>query len=600
MQSKIDINILAKQLQTLQYKNLFTYENNKMALNKLYKVGFVKSSKDKIYIHSHFDDKFFELIQGEKSLNEGDLILAKVIFNPRGKIKVKLDAVLELTKDTILLYCKDNQLLNVKTHEIQKIDKNEKYEQKENNLFYLKEKKLEYMGNLNEAKMDDFVSLYGYKQDYRLDIYKYNLKPQEENIDYENRVDLRELDFCTIDPKTAKDHDDAIYYDVDENILYVAIADVSSYVKEGSALDKEAYKRAFSVYFPNKVLPMLPFSLSAGICSLKPNEIRHAFVCKIYFNKDHSIKKSEFLEAIIESKNNFAYEYIDGLIEKKQLNKNLKALLNITQRLRKKRLLNGFDFRNTEYRLILDKDENLVDYEEETNTISHHLVEECMLLANKEAAKKLGRIGIFRIHEEPDIKKIDTLIEKLQDFGLYIKKKTNLHATILDMQKRAQNLGIEAEVDKLIIESQQQARYSNEKAKHFGLGFSDYSHFTSPIRRYADLVLHRILKTDIIPQNIEEICIYISDTEREIALMVWDLEDRKYARWAKSKISQTFKAKVIDNSDDPKIELNESMPGLRARVTNYAGEKLFSKVIVKITHSDFISKNIECKIIGRY
>lgn len=600
MQSKIDINILAKQLQTLQYKNLFTYENNKMALNKLYKVGFVKSSKDKIYIHSHFDDKFFELIQGEKSLNEGDLILAKVIFNPRGKIKVKLDAVLELTKDTILLYCKDNQLLNVKTHEIQKIDKNEKYEQKENNLFYLKEKKLEYMGNLNEAKMDDFVSLYGYKQDYRLDIYKYNLKPQEENIDYENRVDLRELDFCTIDPKTAKDHDDAIYYDVDENILYVAIADVSSYVKEGSALDKEAYKRAFSVYFPNKVLPMLPFSLSAGICSLKPNEIRHAFVCKIYFNKDHSIKKSEFLEAIIESKNNFAYEYIDGLIEKKQLNKNLKALLNITQRLRKKRLLNGFDFRNTEYRLILDKDENLVDYEEETNTISHHLVEECMLLANKEAAKKLGRIGIFRIHEEPDIKKIDTLIEKLQDFGLYIKKKTNLHATILDMQKRAQNLGIEAEVDKLIIESQQQARYSNEKAKHFGLGFSDYSHFTSPIRRYADLVLHRILKTDIIPQNIEEICVYISDTEREIALMVWDLEDRKYARWAKSKISQTFKAKVIDNSDDPKIELNESMPGLRARVTNYAGEKLFSKVIVKITHSDFISKNIECKIIGRY
>lgn len=600
MQSKIDINILAKQLQTLQYKNLFTYENNKMALNKLYKVGFVKSSKDKIYIHSHFDDKFFEVIQGEKSLNEGDLILAKVIFNPRGKIKVKLDAVLELTKDTILLYCKDNQLLNVKTHEIQKIDKNEKYEQKENNLFYLKEKKLEYMGNLNEAKMDDFVSLYGYKQDYRLDIYKYNLKPQEENIDYENRVDLRELDFCTIDPKTAKDHDDAIYYDVDENILYVAIADVSSYVKEGSALDKEAYKRAFSVYFPNKVLPMLPFSLSAGICSLKPNEIRHAFVCKIYFNKDHSIKKSEFLEAIIESKNNFAYEYIDALIEKKQLNKNLKALLNITQRLRKKRLLNGFDFRNTEYRLILDKDENLVDYEEETNTISHHLVEECMLLANKEAAKKLGRIGIFRIHEEPDIKKIDTLIEKLQDFGLYIKKKANLHATILDMQKRAQNLGIEAEVDKLIIESQQQARYSNKKSKHFGLGFSDYSHFTSPIRRYADLVLHRILKTDIIPQNIEEICVHISDTEREIALMVWDLEDRKYARWAKSKISQTFKAKVIDNSDDPKIELNESMPGLRARVTNYAGEKLFSKVIVKITHSDFISKNIECKIIGRY
>ena len=457
--------------------------------------------------------------------------------------------------------------------------------------------KLEFLGNIQDPGIDDIIVLYKFKEEYRLKPYSYEI---ENSIDTANpsRVDLSNLDFCTIDPKTAKDHDDAIYYDEAENILYVAIADVSYYVQEGTSIDKEAYKRAFSAYFPNKVLPMLPFSLSAGICSLKPNQLRYAYVCKIYFDENHKVQKSEFIEAIIESKNNFSYEYIDDSIENKILSSSLESLFSVTQKLRKRRLKNGFDFRSIEYKLLLDNDENLVDIEEEKSSPSHHLVEECMLLANQEAAKKLSSSGIFRIHEEPDIKKIDTLIDKLKDFGLKIKKKANVHDTIVDIQKKAKNIGIASEVDKMIIEAQQQARYSSIKARHFGLGFDHYSHFTSPIRRYSDLVLHRMLKTDSIPKNIDEICEQISTTEREVTRMVWDLEERKYARWAKENINKVFEAKISDDGEHPKAQLEEKMFGLRGHIINYAGENLFSKIKVKIVSSNIITTKIEMQIVS--
>ena len=521
-----------------------------------------------------------------------------MIFNPRGKTKVKFAHILESTKQSVLLYLKENELINLKTRSSKEVDDFDSRKYSELDLFLYTENTLKYIGNLEDAHVDDFISLYTHKQEFRLDKYEYSLNNTEEKIDFENRLDLSSLDFCTIDPKTAKDHDDAIYYDMQNNILYVAIADVSSYVKEGSELDKQAYKRSFSSYFPNKVYPMLPFSLSAGICSLKPNVLRHAFVCKIYFDENHLVKKSEFMEAVIESKNNYAYEFIDELIKTKQMPESLDKLLDITNKIRTKRLKNGFDFRTSEVRLVLDEEENLKDFKEEENTISHHLVEECMLMANQEAAKKLTSSGIFRVHEEPDIKKIDALIDRLKDFGLHVKKKANIHATIQQMQKSASNFGIEAQVDKLIIESQQQARYSKLKANHFGLGFEHYSHFTSPIRRYSDLILHRILKTGQVPAQIEQMCEEISNNEREIAYMVWDLEDRKYARWAKKNIGQKFKAHIADDSDEPKIELDEVMMGLRAKVTNFAGQELFSSVIIEFTSSDYISKNIECKIIG--
>jgi ribonuclease R len=152
-------------------------------------------------------------------------------------------------------------------------------------------------------------------------------------------------------------------------------------------------------------------------------------------------------------------------------------------------------------------------------------------------------------------------------------------------------VGLENEVDDLIIQAQQQASYSSIKREHFGLGFKDYSHFTSPIRRYADLVLHRILKTNIVPQNIEEICEYVSTKEREIATLVWDYEDRKYARYLSNHINKTFQATLVD-TEHSIATLDVEVKGARVFIDNYAGEKLFSKIDVKIISSDIISKKI--------
>ena len=155
---------------------------------------------------------------------------------------------------------------------------------------------------------------------------------------------------------------------------------------------------------------------------------------------------------------------------------------------------------------------------------------------------------------------------------------------------------MEQEVDELIIQSQQQASYSSTKKEHFGLGFKDYSHFTSPIRRYADLVLHRILKTGKIPSDIEDICMDISLKERHIANLVWDFEDRKYARWASCNLGKVFEAKVVDTQNYI-VKLDDIIKGARVYLENYTGQKLFSRVEVQITSSNIVSKKIIGKIV---
>jgi ribonuclease R len=247
--------------------------------------------------------------------------------------------------------------------------------------------------------------------------------------------------------------------------------------------------------------------------------------------------------------------------------------------------------------MTLDENQNLQSINIETSSPSHSLVEECMLLANQEAAKKLGNIGIFRVHEEPSTAKIKKLLQDLEDLGINAQLKTNLHKTIESLQAKAQNYGLESEVDELIIQSQQQAYYSNLKASHFGLGFSNYSHFTSPIRRYSDLVLHRMLKTKQIPSNIEDICEKISTTEREIANLVWDYEDRKYARAAQKLRGKTFEAKIVDLEKRLGKITQGILTGAKVEIENYSGEKLFLKVNLKIVSSDILSKNITAIIV---
>jgi ribonuclease R len=186
-------------------------------------------------------------------------------------------------------------------------------------------------------------------------------------------------------------------------------------------------------------------------------------------------------------------------------------------------------------------------------------------------------------------------VDLVNNLGLKVKMQSNVHDTILAIQQKAKTSMFVNEVDELIIQAQVQAHYSSINLGHFGLGFKSYSHFTSPIRRYSDLVLHRILKTNQTPENIDDICSHISTTQRRVDQLVWDFEERKYARWAAKHLNEEFKARIVEQEKGI-AKLYKDMPGLRVILDNYKGQLLFSKLKVVIKKVDIISKTIVASI----
>jgi ribonuclease R len=594
-----------KELNRFAKDDIVVRKDNSYELNSKYKIAIVNVGKNLVVLedliseHKNIKIEFDEL----NGAYNGDLVVAKRVFNPRSKTKAKIIKVLDGKKHNLLVYVKDGYFYTVKENiQLQSGEAKRYFEDEvllvDNKSFDLVKK----VGNINDAIVDEFISLYLYQEDYRL------TKPLEVDAkmdDKNERVDLRDLPFCTIDPNTAKDHDDAIYYDKDEEVLYVAIADVSYFVKEHSELDKLAFKKSTSIYLPAKVLPMLPNELSEDMCSLKEGVDRYAYVFKIYLDiEKKSVKKSELFEAIINSHKKYSYGRIDRVIEghldqctavDTQIFKYLMPLYEVTKAYRAKRLEKGYEFRTQENRLRL-KNFKLEHIEVETSTASHQLIEECMLLANIEASKKVNTVGIFRIHEEPPFKAISKLVDDVNELGLNVKLQGNVHDTINHIQQKAKISVIASEVDELIIQSQTQAKYSSKNLGHFGLGFASYSHFTSPIRRYSDLVLHRILKSKQTPGNIDDICEHISVNERKVDQLVWDFEDRKYARWANDNIGIELKVKVVD-TEKGRAVCYDKMIGLKVVLENYKAQKLFSKMKVKIKSANVVTKLIVATIV---
>jgi ribonuclease R len=554
---------------------------------------------------------------------KGDLVLAKRYFNRNSRPKAKVVLLLKKAFETIVGYLlleKEPVIINIKTGKEIKTNIKPKQLKKlpEHSVFKLNAYTYEIeevLGVLDDPRVDEKISLalYNRKEEFS----KKAINEALSFGDYVDkslyaREDLTHLSFCTIDPETAKDHDDAIYYDKENRTLYVAIADVSEYVYLNGAIDKEAQKRGFSIYFPHKSIPMLPRALSENICSLKENEDRLALTFKITFDKNNNVIKEELIESIINSKRKYSYETIDKFLEgespkdkiDEEILKWLLPLFEITKQLKHERLQKGLEFFSDEIKMQLDENGKLQKVQIESETPSHGLIEDCMLLANKAAAKMID-FGIFRVHNEPQRKDVQTLLNNLLPFGIDVNHKDNVIQTLKEVQKKSKDLGIEKYVDKMIIKTQQQAKYEAHNSGHFALGFEKYTHFTSPIRRYSDLTLHRLLKSiihnnqkfrEFILRNIESLVVKISELEREAMKIEWDFYDRKFARWANERVGQIVKAVVVDTKEPPIAKIEDEIVGARIFL-NRKKVELFEKVNVKIVNVNLATTKIKGEII---
>ncbi|MDR2905972.1 MAG: ribonuclease R [Helicobacteraceae bacterium] len=510
-----------------------------------------------------------------------DLVIAEFLGNRRGRAAAKIIFIAEESAEKLICYIEFNAkravVFDINT--AQEIDVNVKQKnlrEFESGAVLAIDRRsgeiTEVLGNINDPKVDEFIVLSKYN---RSDIFSAeqimeakSFSPVVDRNMFANRADLTNLPFITIDPKDAKDFDDAIYYDFERRVLYVAIADVSSYIFDFSEIDKEAKKRGFSVYLPHKSVPMLPRELSENLCSLQPNAERLTFTFKIELDENLNVKKYELFESIIKSVHRFHYDRVDEVLsDPKVANNEEKTILNwlsplrdLITALRSKRLKKGFSFSNPEIKLVLDENLRLKETIKAVETISHQLIEECMLLANCAAAEYF-QLGIFRTHEKPDDRSIEELLVNLAEIGINVKKQKTFHETIEKIQIEAERFNIKEQVDRLLIRSLKRAQYTYDNVGHFGLGFQKYTHFTSPIRRYSDLMLHRLLKAiltnnekqkNYILQTLQRLCPIISQLEIEAAQIEWQYADRAYARWAKDHIGITLQGEVIEEADKTK------------------------------------------------
>lgn len=387
------------------------------------------------------------------------------------------------------------------------------------------------------------------------------------------RDDLTDLPFVTIDPADAKDHDDALYAEPDnakDNLdgykIYVAIADVSTYIKPFSAMDKEAFKRGNSVYFPDQVVPMLPERISNNLCSLIEDEVRPSMVAIIRVTSKGRKIGQKFVRALIRSHAKLSYQQaqasFDGDLEAVSPDIRQYSLLPILAAY--KCLCIARDNRQP---LALDLPERKIELDDNglvkgvivpTRLEAHKLVEECMILANVAAAETLEKRKqplIYRVHEQPSLAKVEALNDFLRDLDIQMKQQDELQPrmfnTILERAKKHSNSEM---INISVLRAQMQAVYQPENLGHFGLNLRKYAHFTSPIRRYADLIVHRALiaaldlgdggLTEQEVERLDEIAEHISTTERRAMKAERDTKDRLIAEFLSEKIGAQFKARI--------------------------------------------------------
>lgn len=382
---------------------------------------------------------------------------------------------------------------------------------------------------------------------------------------YPDRKDLRDVLTFTIDPADAKDFDDALSFRKLKNgdvEVGIHIADVSYYIEIDSALDESAYERATSVYLPDRVVPMLPERISNELCSLRPHEDKLTYSCIFSFDSKGNIISKWIGRTVMHSNHRFTYEEVQIIIETKKgiYDKEVLILHNMAQQMRKQRMKDGaINFSSQEVRFKLDENGKPLGIVIKESKESHQLIEEFMLLANRTIAEKVSSIKIsgkpvpfpYRVHDQPDQEKLIPFVEFAKKYGYQFNTRTpgEIAKSFNEMLSRVQGLPEQRVLEQLGIRTMAKAIYTSKNIGHYGLGFENYCHFTSPIRRYPDILVHRVM-TQILEENLEldkkmeERCKHSS--ERERAAMESERAANKYKQveYMKDFIGDLFDAVI--------------------------------------------------------
>lgn len=422
-------------------------------------------------------------------------------------------------------------------------------------------------GESNDVVMTEILYNNGFAQEFPkiVDQEAENLKMVIDEEAIASRRDFRDIFTITIDPETARDFDDALSYQKLENGSFeigVHIADVTHYMQANTELDNEAFERATSVYLVDRVAPMLPEMLSNDLCSLNPHEDKFCFSAVFTFNKNNAITDRWFGKTIIHSDRRFSYEEAQERIVSGEgdFATEIRFLDKVSKHLRKGRFENGsIAFQSEELRFLLDENGKPLDVYVKESFDAHKLVEDFMLLANKEVAIFIHKKSkgqeipfVYRIHDEPNMDKLADFAAFAKELGVHMKLDTpkQIAESFNKLAKEAEEKDALKILEPLAIRTMAKAEYSTENIGHYGLGFEYYAHFTSPIRRYADVLVHRILEANLDSTNrvdkgtLEARCKHISLQERKAVTAERESIKYKQVEWASTHLDETFDAYI--------------------------------------------------------